>query len=355
MKKISLKARDLTGNTQQARFIFLAALAATLAFAFGTLIPIVSAPVAAITALIAVRPTFHESAQEGFRQVVGVVVGGISAYVMIQIFGVSPIVVFAAVAASFIVAKLLRLGDEGAITTGVTVILVIGFTLDPLEVEYRLLGVFVGCLMALLVSLYTRPGTPHQRALDETLSQADRVSQLLGTIAAGLPADGSKVPPEIAERWMEEAENIVRASEKARASAENALAGSRWSPLLPKVEAKAVLDQAGITYATAITVTNICRDIMLSSSREENLPAELVDSLSDVLQATAEVVSEQTEQARENPAEPLPKDSEFIATARETKREAVSTLRDIDETQPILIGGSLLRDATKISDTLTGS
>jgi uncharacterized membrane protein YccC len=121
------------------RLAVLSALAAAVAYGIGAALPMVSPVVAAITALISVRPTFHASLRESLLQVLGVVVGAGVALVAFAALGWSALALGIALLAVFGVARLLRLGEEGAVAVGVTVILVAGPRLDAEAVETRLL------------------------------------------------------------------------------------------------------------------------------------------------------------------------------------------------------------------------
>ena len=76
----------------------------------------------------------------------------------------------------------------------------------------------------------------------------------------------------------------------------------------------------------------------------------LARALSGVLRATAGVIDDQATIAQITPAERLAdEDLEW----RSSRDQAVASLRSLDDTQPLLIGGSILRDAEKITDILS--
>jgi uncharacterized membrane protein YgaE (UPF0421/DUF939 family) len=332
------------------RLAVLSSLAAALAYAFGAVIHAINPVVAAITALIAVRPTFHASLQEAFRQIIGVILGGLVAYGATITIGFSPITLFLAVVSSFTAAWLLKLGEAGAGAIGVTVILVLGPTVSTEAVSNRLLGVVVGSLLALLVSLYTRPGTPHSRALTEVIAESDKTSVLLTEIA-DLKTHSGHVGKSLANVWLIEAERILRRVAEIRKEAEDAIGGSRWSPLIEKQDAENVFQQVLLARGTALTVVNICRDLLTDA--DKTLPQELASSLSEVLQATAEVIDTQATLAQENPAETLEKEDESLETLVGAQKDATKRILDLEDTQPILLGGSLLRDTKKIREILS--
>ncbi len=61
-------------------------------------------------------------------------------------------------------------------------------------------------------------------------------------------------------------------------------------------------------------------------------------------------ILDQAEVAEIEPAAAIDKDEDGFEAQRQN---TISELRHLDETQPLLIGGSILRDAEKINDLLT--
>jgi uncharacterized membrane protein YgaE (UPF0421/DUF939 family) len=336
------------------RLAVLSAAAASVAFALGTGLHHVSPVVAAITALISVRPTFHASMQEALRQVLGVLIGAGVAFVAMMVAGYSSLALFVAIVACFVLAWALKLGEGGAMSVGVTVILVVGPFFNTDAIETRLLGAALGSLVALAFSFFTRPGSPHDRALAAVVAQADTTATLLAEIADTLARAQGHVERDTARGWHRTAEQVVESTMAIRAEAEDALDGSRWSPMIRHDEAAAVLEQVLITEDTALTVLSMCDDLLDASDRTDPLPPVLAASLSDVLRATAGAISQQSQSALERPAEPLDDDTGTVLTAYATRRDATAAVRTMDDTMPLLLGGSLVRDSEKITDALSG-
>ena len=62
------------------------------------------------------------------------------------------------------------------------------------------------------------------------------------------------------------------------------------------------------------------------------------------------MITEQAERAAEQPATLADEDNFDWVKKRE---DAVERLKNLDETQPLLLGGSILRDAEKITESLS--
>jgi uncharacterized membrane protein YccC len=333
------------------RLAALSSLGVTAAYALASCLPEVNAQVAAITALVAVRPTFHASIQEAARQTLGLVLGAAVALLLITTVGLSLPALLVGVLACWVTARLLRLGEEGAGSLAITVILILGPTFSADAVETRFLGVAVGSLMAMLVSYFIRPGQPHERALDAALAQAERGAALLTEIADHLSRHSGHVERATAHRWLDRANKITAALARIRTAADDAVVGARWSPMIAREDAEAVAAQVRLTHATSIAVANICRDLLAASGGP--MPAALAESLAEVFAAAAEAIVDQSEGARVNPAGTLGRDDEPVQALTSTRRVAVRQVRSLDDTQPMLLGGALLADAETIADLLT--
>ena len=314
------------------RLAVLSAAAAAAAYGLGVELPHVSPVVAAITALITVQPTFHASMKEALRQVLGVILGASLAFAAIAFVGYSAFALFATIVVCFGVARVLRLGEEGAAAVAVTVILVVGPHFSTDATEARLFGVLLGSALALVTSFFTRPGTPEGRALGDLVSESDRAAALMATIAESLPGRDGRVPWWIVRRWLAEAEEILQHVVATRQAAEDAAASARWSPMIDRQRAEAVLRQARIAERTAVTLVSMCRDLVVAAERNEPLHDGLATSLSDVLLATADAIGQQSQQARNHPAEPLAELTGPIRVARRARTDAAVHVRHLDDT-----------------------
>ena len=332
------------------RLASLTTLAGTLAYFIGANLPMVSGVSAAITAIVSVRHTFHDSIRESFFQILGVVIGSTVAFAAMRLVGFNSVVVMFAIFTCFATARLLKLGEEGAIAIAVTVILVVGPNVTTSTIEQRFFGVLLGASFATVASYFVRNGSPQDRALKAGIEQSFALSALLNAIAKALTENDGTVDPKFASRWLARAEFIANEIAEIKANAQSALAGSAWSPAIDYADAKAVVEQIGLTEATASTVLNICRELVLTSGSSQQLPALLAAALAGVLSATAEVISDQAEIAEDNPADIQHEDLEDW---QDQRAKAIKELRNLDDTQPLLIGGSILRDAEKITEILS--
>lgn len=330
------------------RLAVLTSLAGTLGYFWAEAVPSASAVTAAITAMVSMRHTFHDSIRESVNQVLGVLLGGVVAYLTIKVVGFTPVVYFVSILTCFVVSRLLKLGEEGAVAIGITVVLVLAPSVSAGTIEERLLGVLIGGLIAMSLSYFVRSGTPHGRALKAGIDQSRAMAALLHEIAVSLSQDDATVSRAQASRWLAKAEFISAEVVRIRANAESALAGAKWSPMIDRAEAAAIVKQMEMTEVTAETVVNICRELVLTFGRSQRLPELLATALSGILNATALVIEEQAEVAEDAPAARATDDEIFD----QKRDEAIAELKEIDETQPLFIGGSILRDAEKINDIL---
>lgn len=336
------------------RLAFLSATAAALAYFIAGIFPdYINAAVAGLTALISIRPTFHDSAAEGMRQVLGTFLGAGLGLLLTLYMGYSPLMIFLMILACFAVAKLLRLGSEGAAVIGLTVIIVVGPFFDVEMVESRFYGVLLGSVIALIFSLWVLPGKPHMRALHETDVYVKKASAILNEVSKYLMTNDGIVDKKIAKAWVLKAEKNMEKIAVAKREAESALKASRWSPLVKKKEAEEVLEQIIISQVTVRTTYNIVRDLYVSAKKKHALPAGVAESIAGLLNATAKAINEQSSNAMNSPSEGLLDSDSKIIDVNRQQEETSQSVKKLDETQSIMIAGSLMRDAEKIKDALT--
>lgn len=333
---------------------FFASLAASLAYGIAVIVPNVSAVVASITALLSVRATFHETIQEGVRQLIGTLLGAGMGVALLAFFDFSPIVLFIALMTAYLVGRLLKLGDEGGLSIGVTVILVMGMHMNNDQVESRFLGVVLGAVLALAFSFYVSRGTPQSRTLQKSLNYSREISVLLNDISGAMHkrADGLSIPQSLVMQWLNQAEEVQRNLEVLIKESEGVIAGSKWSPLVKREEAEQVAAQCRIAYSISITVVGMCRTLV---SSDETLPLdnELAERLGYMLGAAAEAVEGQAQSAAASPAVTLASSAPTLQALSEARTATKDHVKDIEETGALLLGSALLQDGAVIASLVS--
>lgn len=336
------------------RTALLSAVATTVTYAAATAVSWIDPTAAALSVLVAMRTTFHASAQEAFKQVLGTVIATGMAFAAISVIPAAPVAIFVGLLAAYGVVRMLRnqLGDDAAITVAIPLVLVVAAHFSGDQAAERVAGVVLGSVAGMLASWFSRPGLPHERILAKNLVMAGSLSALLVTIADVLAHAKQTVTVELAGEWLTQAESTLRELHELETRALDAVEGASWSPTVEADDAAAVLAQVRITMATAVTVSGICRDLLAAAVDETELPERTAVAVASVLAATAELITEQAETARERPAEALGEDAPQLQDVDQARDKAIARLRELDDTQPLLLGGSLLRDSDKIATVL---
>ena len=355
-KNISSKNLSRFFASDYLRLALLSGLAAAAGYAIaGMFSDIINPAVAGLTALVSIRPTFHDTAAEAVRQVVGTIIGAGFGLVLTLTMGYSPLAIFGMVVICFLVARLLKLGEEGAAVMGLTVILVEGPFFDVEMVESRFFGVVLGVLLALIISLWVRPGKPHRRALAATVKYANKSAALLNEISEYLIKNEGHVEKKHAKAWVLSAEDTMKELADIRLDTEAALKASRWSPLIKKQEAEAVLEQVIVAQVTARSAYGMSRDLLTSAKRGKVLPSSVAGELAGVIAATADTIASQAGGATNDPSKLLQTQSVTVQDWKELRNTASESMKNLDETQPIMLVGSILQDSQKIADALTST
>jgi len=336
------------------RVTVLATLSTVTAYGIGLLFnEWVSPIIAAILALAAIKPTFYDTVRETVRQIVGTVVGALFGLYLINYFGFELWTLAVITLISFIAGWLLKLRAEGGITIAVTILLVIGpIGGDALQTEQRVAGVIIGALCALMASFFIIPGHPHKRVLDETINNNKQVSKLLRTIA-DVFRDG-KVSLNLADSWLVKINTIIGDINDNKEEVRIALADSKWSPLLRQKDVESVVEQVNITRNNALTVKSICEAIAKAFQYDVKMPTEAGETIGKMLFEASEGIREQGRRAKDSPAAKV--DYSEVKAIRNKRKKVANEIKKLDDTQLIILSGTLVHETTKIKDTIsTGS
>lgn len=341
-------------SNDYARLAFFSSIAAGAAFLSGIIAPNISSVVAAITALLTTRSAFHESIQEGGRQIAGTIAGAIIGGLLLSVFGFNLLVLVTSIAVAYVLGRVLKLGEEGAITIAVTVILVLGLHLDGDAVESRVLGVIVGAAIALLVSLFVPYENPQDTALRKAIDYSHQISTLLDDISGALRkrASGLQIPVTLAQKWLTEAADIRGSLEVLTREAESIVAGARWSPLLHRTRASEVLEQCRIGTQLSVTVEGMCRELLVTEGGRP-LTGTAALHLSELFEAAADAVKTQADTAKAHPAQSVSKAAPTMQDLVHAQSSSRSAVKDLDETAAMVLGGSLVQDGETIKRILT--
>ena len=277
------------------RLAVLTAIAATVAFIIGTLLPMVDPVPAAITAVVATRPTFHHAAKESIFQVIGVLAGALLAFGAIAVIGMGPLTIALLVIASFVIVRVLRIAAAesagfAAMSVAVTVILVVGTHLSPEGALERFLGVVVGAVCALIASYFTTRGEPVGRVTDELDEVQTQLADLLADIAAGVKDD---LTPERSAAWYAMAVRLRDETLRLAVTVQDIRQHRRWSPVLTDSAVQRVGRQLARTQVMATRVLAIAVEInQLMTSPEPSVGAEQLSPLASVFEAAAASIAD---------------------------------------------------------------
>lgn len=331
------------------RVTVLGTLSAITAYSIGSVIPHVSPFIAAIIALAAIKPTFHDTVRESIRQVVGTVVGALLGMLFIYFFGFNVATLAVIVLISFITGWLLKLRAEGGITIAVTVILVTGPLFGDVEnILQRLLGVIIGAICALIASYFIIPGHPHKRILEDTYSQSRSIAKLLRRIADRFRSGKITLPE--AHVWLAHINSLMQEIQVTRDEIRSALEDAKWSPLLQVRDVENVEEQVNITKANAHNVQSICEAIIKAKENNATLPEPISKEIGKMLYEASVMIKEQAKLASGRTDTPIT--SEQINKIRERRKKVAQEMRNLNDTQMILLSGTIIHETTNIKDTI---
>lgn len=257
--------------------------------------------VAAITAVLTVQSNLHKASGEAITQLVGTAVGAVLALALAHTALPDALSAGLAVTGAFLLARLLRLGEEAAVLLPITALIVLGPGLAEATAVDRLGATLIGALVAVLCSLLSERSTPLEHAEEMVARLADSTAELLSDVARGA-AEGHDV--EQALTWLDTARELNLEVDAVRAACQEAVGFSRWYPKASQAEAAALYARFLAVEHTVVSVRAVTRTLVDAAERNVAIPNQAVGV---ALEAAARATEAHA-------AAPLPVDEDLMDT-----------------------------------------
>ncbi len=218
-------ARLRPAAAQIARLTVAAVVAYLVANALSPGIVDLTAP---LTALLVVQASTVGTLRMGLVRVGAVLTGVLVAVGLASSIGLSAWSLAAVIAASLILAKLLRLGEQ-SLEAPISAMLILAVSSPELAAEVRIVNTLIGTVVGIAFSLLVPLAIPNTRARDAVRAVARSEAGLLDEVALAI---ASRTPdPEEVTEWLAWAEHISGEIQVAAQSVEAVEQGRKLNPL----------------------------------------------------------------------------------------------------------------------------
>jgi uncharacterized membrane protein YccC len=262
---------------------------------------------APLTALLVVQASTVRTLRMGFVRVGAVLLGVLVAIALSTYFGLSWWTLGAVIAASLLLAKLLRLGDQ-LLEVPISAMLILGVSSHGLAAETRVLNTLIGAAIGVAFSLLVPVAIPNTRARDAVRDVARAQGQLLDEVALTLSARSPSADE--AESWLRTTEEIGVAVRRAAATVDEVEERRKLNPLAlvalhihPELRAALHrLDRCRTAEHVLLIMVSRARTTIAEESPAADLRgafAVVLESLGAGLAAFAELISSDRVEAAE--------------------------------------------------------
>ena len=307
--------------------------------------------IAGVLSLTAIKSTFHDTVKESIKQIVGTTVGAIVGVLFINWLGFNSLTLSIIIVASFAIGWAMRLKAEGSLTIAAMVLLVNGPLMTNFQsLEQRVFGVILGSLCALIASMFIVTSNPHKVVLQSSVKSSRETYKLMKLIANKF-INVETIKIKEAKLWFATMEVIVANISEDREQIRIILTDAKWSPLLSKTDVEDVLFQVRIAKRNAEALRSIIESIIHHLTNGIILSDKVSKDIGKLLYETSEAMKKQNKLALTEPAEYLP--NEDVTAMRERQAKVANEMKKIDDTETLLLSGTLLHEITKIRNTIT--
>jgi uncharacterized membrane protein YccC len=218
-------ARLRPASAQIARLTVAAVVAFLVAEALSPGVVDLTAP---LTALLVVQASTVGTLQMGLVRVGAVLTGVLVAVGLASVIGLSWWSLAVVIAASLVLAKVLRLGEQ-SLEAPISAMLILGVSSPQLAAEVRLVNTLIGTVVGIGFSLLVPVAIPNARARDAVRGVARSQAGLLDEVALTI---ASRTPhPDEVTAWLTWADHIDADAETAAASVEAIVKSRKLNPL----------------------------------------------------------------------------------------------------------------------------
>lgn len=309
---------------------------------------------APLTALLVVQASTVGTLQMGLVRVGAVLTGVLVAVGVASALGLSWWSLALVIAASLILAKLLRLGDQ-SLEAPISSMLILAVSSPELAAEVRIVNTLIGTTIGIAFSLLVPVAIPNARARETVRGVARSQAALLDEVALGL---GSRAPhPDEVTAWFEwtdhiggdidEAAAAVQAAEQGRTLNPRALAAATVHPGLKGVLRR--LERCLAAERTLLTVIGTempAREGASESATGAELRrvfAMILDDLANALRAFADLVDAEFSNNPEHTDEALNRTLDIVAEMRAVLTELrFLDVAPADDTDAWMLQGPVL-------------
>lgn len=335
------------------RAVFFAALSAVLAFSIASTAPqFINPTIAAVLSLSSIKTSLNDTVKETIKQTAGSFFGALLGIVLVQFVGFNLVSIVVIVVVSMLVGFLIRLHIVGGLAIAATAILVSGPLFGDFQsIEQRVAGVIVGALCAFFVSWFMAPWNPRKRLLDVGLRLGETLVALMDEIS-GKYRKNTVITIKQVDVWLDSVDEVESALRTTRREAEQLLKDSRWTPFVKGTDAEHVYEQLSIVKANASALKTVVLAIENAVEHKVQLSALAAKRIAKLIQVSRNGIFEQLQIAQVNPGAGV--DADVEETIRLRRSKLADEMTQMDDTRAIMLGGTLMHEATKIKDLISG-
>lgn len=302
---------------------------------------------ATIAAVLTVQVSLHWSFRGGASMAVATLAGLLLAYGLYRTTGIHGWSVPLVVVSALVVGRALRLGPEGSLQVPATslFVFVMGERLTDALILDRIAATVLGVGVGMAFSLVAHPRQPKDRASTELARLSTDIATVLRRLSAGLAVGYTR---EDAAAWLRSSRALETRLDRARTAVDAAEGQARWSLVSSTADAADLTARLSVLTLAVGQVRGIARTLYDGMVDGAPVPPE---SLARLLSGTAEAFAAHAEALGDDRATGTVV-QQALARVRDDQVDALTSVRNADDTQVWLLSGPILSDVDRMVDQL---
>lgn len=338
-------------------WIAVTAVAASVAWALASLSQLANPVPAAVGAVLTVALSLNRSVKTGFSLVVATATALLVAFALYQLWGLHVWTAGVIVAVSLIIGLAMRLGKDGALQIPATALFVyvMGDGLTDDVILHRIVATLMGVIVGLIFSFVAHPERPEDRITEQLADIGHRLGELLTEIGR-TTADGC-TRREAAE-WLTTSRALAVEVRKLGDTLDDLALGSRLS--VPagaqrRTRGQAIRDQYTMLQHTTSQVNDIARGLFDATARGDVAIPATVGAMLTSTGAAIGIHADAMGRTIDDGGEPATGVMRALDAVVEERSRSVATIKSLEDTGALLLGGSIVTEVDRMVDQLGGA
>lgn len=347
-------ARWLARTWTTAWWIGVTAVAAAVGWTLALLLDLASPVPAAVGAVLTVALSLNRSVRTGISLVAATAAALMVAFGLYQFWGLHVWTVAVLVAVSLIIGRIMRLGADGSLQIPATALFlyILGDNLTDELMIHRIIATLLGVAVGVVFSFIAHPERPEERLADTLSDLGRRLGDLLMDIGSRSAQGCTRRD---AAEWLTASRALAIEVRKVGDEFHELALDRRFVVGSERERGAALQEQYAVLKQSCDHVNDIARSLFDATVHGDVIVPEGIGTMITSTGAALEMHAAALPHTLDRGGDPPTGVLRALDAIGEERSKSVASIKSLDDTGALLLGGSIVTEVDRMIDGLAGS